>query len=32
MQDPEVRASMQQGGTLDPPAITCLEQVGELEA
>jgi quinol monooxygenase YgiN len=32
MQDPEVRASMQQGGTLGPPAITFLEQVGELEA
>jgi quinol monooxygenase YgiN len=32
MQDPEVRASMQQGGTLGPPTITYLEQVGELEA
>jgi quinol monooxygenase YgiN len=32
LQDPEVRASMAQGGTLGAPAITYLEQAGELEA
>jgi len=32
VQDPEVRASITQGGTIGAPAITYLEQAGELEA
>jgi quinol monooxygenase YgiN len=32
LQDPEVRASMTQGGTIGAPVITYLEQAGELEA
>lgn len=32
LRDPEVRASMTQGGTIGAPMITYLEQAGELEA